>query len=197
MSKEFITGEHVYLRPVERSDLGGRYREWINDPEVVIFLATGAYPQTDDELLRYYESNINSRSQVLFAIVEKESDIHIGNARIYGIDWLNRKAHRGIMIGEKSCWSKGYGKEVINLLSMYAFETLNLRKLSSTTVGNNVGIIRVNEVCGYRQEGVLREEFYRDGRYYDVVYWGFLKSDYLARKNAGDMGGASSSRAQD
>ncbi len=192
MSKAFITGEHVYLRPVERDDLCGSYREWINDPEVVNFLATGAYPQTDDELIRYYEANINSRSQVIFAIVEKDSDTHIGNARIYGIDWLNRKAHRGIMIGEKSCWSKGYGREVINLLSVYAFETLNLRKLSSTTVGKNAGIIKVNESCGYRQEGVLREEFYRDGKYYDVVYWGFLRSEYLARKASVELSGPSS-----
>ncbi len=183
MSKKFISGENVYLRPFERQDLEGPYREWINDPEVVHFLASGTWPQTDDALNAYYESNIANDRQVLFAIVEKSSDRHIGNARIYSIDWVNRKAHRGIMIGNKDCWSKGYGSEVINLLSVYAFETLNLRKLSSTTVGDNIGIIKVNEYCGYEKEGRLREEFFRDGIYNDVVYWGLLKNKYLELKS--------------
>ena len=44
---------------------------------------------------------------------------------------------------------------------------------------NNAGIIKVNEDCGYSREGVLREEFYRNGKYHDVVYWGLLRSEYL------------------
>lgn len=189
MTKGYLIAQNVYLRPFERSDVNGPYRDWINDPEVIQFLASGTFPLTDDALLSYYESNISSNKQVLFAIIEKETDKHIGNARIYNVDWVNRKAHRGIMIGDKSCWSRGYGSEVINLISYYGFETLNLRKLSSTTVGDNVGIIKVNEKCGYRQEGRLREEFYRLGRYYDVVYWGFLKSEYLQLKEQGKLTG--------
>jgi|LauGreDrversion4_2_1035121.scaffolds.fasta_scaffold05087_7 ribosomal-protein-alanine N-acetyltransferase len=179
MKNPFIVGKKVYLRSFERSDLQGKYRAWLNDPDVIKFLAVGTYPQTEDGILKYFESNINSDSQVFFAIIDKESDIHIGNARIYNIDRLNQKAHRGIMIGDKSYWNAGYGREVINLISAYAFETLNLRKLTSTTVGNNAGIIKVNEDCGYSREGVLREEFYRNGKYHDVVYWGLLRSEYL------------------
>jgi len=189
MFKNFVVGQRVSLRPFERSDVGGDYREWINDPDVVRFLASGAFPQTDDALLAYYESNARSDEQVLFAIMEKENGRHIGNARIYSIDWINRKACRGIMIGDKSCWSKGYGVEVINLLSYYAFEILNLRKLTSSTVGDNIGIMKVNEKCGYRQEGCLREEFYRFDRYHDVIYWGILKEDYLSLRKDGKLKG--------
>jgi len=178
IQKAFLMGENVYLRPLERQDLKGEYRNWVNDPEITGHMAAGTFPVNDDELVAYYESNMESSESVLFAIVEKTSGRHVGNARIYRVDWINRKAYRGIMIGDRSCWGKGYGLEVINLISKYAFKYLNLNKLVSTTLAENIGIHKVNERAGYMREGEIREEFFRDGRYHDAIYWGLLKADY-------------------
>ena len=108
----------------------------------------------------------------------------IGTARVHSIDWVARKAYRGIMIGDRSCWGKGYGLEVINLISQYAFEYLNLNRLKSPTIADNVGVNKVNERAGYTQEGIGRQEYFRDGKYHDSVYWGLLKADYMKMKQA-------------
>jgi len=185
MKKAFLIGDRIYLRPFERTDLEGPYQDWINDPDVNHFLAAGAYPLSNDDLVAYYESNLKSDKQIFFAVVEKDTGKHIGSARIYNINWIYRKACRGIMIGDKTTWKKGYGLEVINLISAYAFNTLNLNKLISMTVEDNIGVRKVNERAGYKQEGLIRSEFYRDGKYYDLLYWGLLRSDYLAMKKEG------------
>ena len=36
---------------------------------------------------------------------------------------------------------------------------------------------------GYKQEGVLKKQFYRDGEYRDLVIFGLLKEDYLRTQN--------------
>lgn len=182
MEKAFIIGEKVYLRPLERKDLEGDYRNWINDPEVTRHIDSGAFPVNDDQLLDYFERNTKDRSTVFFAIVDKENEKHIGNAKLYLIDWVNRKSHRGIMIGDTSYWGKGVGLEVINLISKYAFETLNLNRVAAGSYPGNIGIIKVNERAGYKIEGTIRQAVYRDGSYQDVISWSILKEDYMALK---------------
>jgi len=182
MKRAFLIGKNVYLRPLEREDLKGPYSEWINDLEVTRYMEAGAFPVTNDDLETYFEQNLSSRNSVIFAIIVKKSEKHIGNARIYNISWVHRTAVRGIMIGDKSAWNEGYGLEVINLLSEYAFKRLNLNKLNSGTSADNIGINKVNERAGYKQEGILREEYYIEGRYCDFIRWGLLKSDYLSLK---------------
>jgi len=182
LKKAFLMGERIYLKPLEKEDLKGPYRSWINDPEITRYLTAGTFPITDEELEAYLQKHLNSNNSILFGIVEKESGKHIGNVRIYLIDWVNRTASRGIMIGDKSAWGKGYGLEVMNLISEYAFERLNLNKLKGGAICGNKGASRVSEKAGYKKEGVLREEFYRDGTYHDFDFYGLTRSDYLASK---------------
>ena len=184
-NKRYLDGKSIYFRGFERSDLDGEYRNWINDPEVTHYIKVGAFPQTGDSLLRYYEQEDASNNSVLFAIIEKSSGEHIGNSHIYDIDWVQRTALRAVVLGDKSCWGKGYALEVILLLNRYAFETLNLNKLISSTCSANEAIQHLNQKAGYTREGVGRQEFYRDGRYYDRIFWGLLKSEYMAQKHVG------------
>lgn len=181
--KTFLKGEQIHLRPFEREDLNGDYRQWINDPEITHFLQVGTFPQTDDELRAYYEKCLNSNTVVFFAVIETKTGKHIGNAQIYDINWIHRTALRGIVLGDKNCWGKGYALEMIKLLNTYAFELLNLNKIISSTCVDNVAVQKLNAKAGYTNEGVGRQEFYRDGVYYDRVYWGMLKSEYLAQKD--------------
>ncbi len=182
--KRFIEGDNVYFRGFERQDLLGEYRNWINDAEVTHYLKVGTYPQTEESLSDYFEREQASNCSVLFAVIERESGKHVGNSHIYDIDWIHRSALRAVVLGDKSCWGKGYALEVLQLLNRYAFEYLNLNKLISSTCAENKAIQRLNEKVGFTREGVGREEFYRDGVYYDRIYWGLLKAEYMAQKGA-------------
>jgi len=140
--KIFLEGTKVYLRAFEKDDLDGDYRKWINDPEVTHYLQVGTFPQTDDDLRAYYERSSSSSTEVFFAIIEKESSKHIGNAQIYNINWIHRSALRGIMIGDKNCWGKGYALEVIQLLNTYTFFENNfLIVLASKNISPSINMV--------------------------------------------------------
>jgi hypothetical protein len=72
------------------------------------------------------------------------------------------------MIGDKREWNKGYGTEVTRLLTRYAFETLNLNRVWLRVYEFNRYAIRAYEKAGYRREGVLRQDHFSDGPYWDT-----------------------------
>ncbi|MEM1154154.1 MAG: GNAT family protein [Pseudomonadota bacterium] len=187
--KVFLEGQRIYFRGFEREDVQGEYRNWINDGEVTQYIKVGTYPQTDAALIDYCEKELASGNSILFAIIEKESGKHIGNSHIYDIDWVTRTALRAVVLGDKSCWGKGYALEVIQLLNRYGFEYLNLNKLISSTCSDNEAIQRLNTKAGYTKEGVGRQEFFRNGRYYDRIYWGMLRSEYDALREQAETAG--------
>ncbi|MFC1808895.1 GNAT family N-acetyltransferase [Candidatus Omnitrophota bacterium] len=178
MNKAFLIGKQVYLRPFERTDIESDYQNWLHDEEITRYLVVGSAPHTYDALVEYYNANAQSTNSFFFAIIAQDSDKIIGTARLFAIDWIHRKAKRGIMIGDKAYWGKGIGGEVINLISSFAFERLNLNKLISGTLAGNVGIHKINERCGYKREGLLRSEEYHVGQYHDVILWGLIREDY-------------------
>ncbi len=56
---------------------------------------------------------------------------------IHRINWKDRTATTGAVIGEKAYWDKGYGSEAKMLVLDYAFNMLNLRKICSQVLAFN------------------------------------------------------------
>ena len=182
MKTPFIVGTQIYLRPLEREDLNERYLGWLNDPEVNRYLESGIFPYTRDELERFYEQVTGSPDQVILAIVDKETDQHIGNVKLGPINWVHRKATFGILIGDKQFWGKGIGVEVTRLMVEYGFFRLNLRRIDLGVNAENEAAVRSYEKVGFRVEGRFRETSFREGQYKDSLWMGLLRSDYTTSK---------------
>lgn len=130
------------------------------------------------DLERFYEDIQDSDNTVIFAIVWSENGEHIGNIKLGPIDWIHRRASLGLLVGEEDAWGKGVGSEAVNLLLSYAFDTLNLHRVSLGVHSDNQAAIRVYEKAGFTQEGVLRENAFVDGEYVDGVLMGILEDDF-------------------
>ena len=178
MYHPFLIGEKVYLRRLEREDLEGNYFQWLNDYEVTIDLSSGVFPNSREEMEQYFTRMQTSGKDIFFAIVEKETDRHIGNLRIGDIDWIHRRASIGQLIGEKDCWGKGYGTESLRLAIKYCFQRLNLHKIVEAAASSATAAIRYMEKMGFVLEGTFRKETFRDGEYHDVLRYGLLREDY-------------------
>jgi len=50
--------------------------------------------------------------------------VPVGGTSIDGIDWANGHGTTGTVIGDKSCWGKGIGSEVMRLRADFAFREL-------------------------------------------------------------------------
>lgn len=180
MKRAFLVGELIYLRAITEEDLTGRYFEWLNDFEVTRYTESGRFPNTMAAMESYYRSVILNAANVALAIVEKQTDRHIGNVKIGPINWVHRCAEFGILIGEKDCWGKGYGTEATSLMLKYSFQRLNLHKMVLGVHASHSGAIRAYERAGFRVEGQLREALFLDGRYCDKVLMGVTAEQYAA-----------------
>jgi RimJ/RimL family protein N-acetyltransferase len=163
-----IAGEHVILRAFEREDAERCYR-WMNDPNIVRTLKT-RYPIAFQNEIDWLERAMRvDEGERHFAIERRDDRTHIGNASIHDIDWVSRVAAFGLFIGEPSAWNRGFGSDAIGTLMRFAFEEMNLRKLRIHVFDYNDRAKHVLETHGFVQEGRLRQEFYREGTYHDIM----------------------------
>jgi len=178
MPNESIIGQKVTLRPLTLNDVTDRYVSWLNDTEVNAYLETGKEAVSLEDVREFVQKNAGSSSSHMFAIILKSDDRHVGNIRLGGINWIHRYANLGILIGEKSCWGKGYGTEACQLLLRYAFGRLNLNKVTLGVYANHTGAIKAYERVGFKIEGCLEKMFVYEGEYVDKTIMGILKEDY-------------------
>ena len=183
MHHPFIIGEKLYLRGFERSDLEGEYFDWLNDREVTKFLDSGVFPNTVEKMEEYYRNIALSPNNAMLAIIDKESEKHIGNIKLGPINWVTRITPLGIMIGNKEFWGKGYGTEAIRLVLDYAFIRLNLYKVTAGVASINEGSVKAFEKAGFEIEGQAKSQFFLDGEYYDSLYLGITKEDFLKKSS--------------
>lgn len=173
----FLEGKKVILRPIFKEEISMLQR-WINDPQIRIFL-TATFPMTIEQEARWFEKIGSSQSNVILGIVDKEKDLLIGSMGLHDINWIDRRATTGTLIGDKAYWSKGYGTDAKMQLLNYAFNTLNLRKIKSEVIQLNNRSLKYAEKCGYKVEGVLKAEHYKDGEHHDCVRLAVFKEDWL------------------
>lgn len=189
MKNPFIVGQRVYLRCLERDDLNGNMLQWANDPEITEFMYMGTVPNSIEALQREYDAlmgdfpgNLLQQSvtpkTVLFAVVERKNDIHIGNVGIFDISWLTQVGEFRAIIGERDYWGGGNASEAYELTIRYAFDRLNLRRLVAGCRADHVASIFGLRRVGFEQEGRQREHFMRAGVPHDMCLFGLLRRDF-------------------
>lgn len=173
----FRRGHRIDLRPLCKEDMNV-ITVWINDPDVHTFLTTKK-PMTLESELDWYEELRKSSTDMVFVIVLKETGEAIGVMGLHQVDHMNGTATTGSFIGVKEYWSKGYGTEAKMLVLDFAFNTLNLRKVCSSTYDFNIRSQRALMKCGYKVDGVKKKHKYRKGRYCDEVFFAVFKKDFM------------------
>ncbi|HQJ50718.1 MAG TPA: GNAT family protein [Anaerolineae bacterium] len=170
-----INGTRIRLRRIERSDIPTFVR-WFNDPEVrhglLMYL-----PMSLASEEQWFEQQLAS-DRLIFGIETLAGQL-IGNLGIEQVDWKNRNAEIGIVIGEKEYWNQGYGTEAIITVLRFMFTEMNLHRVMLRVFDFNHRAQRCYEKCGFRLEGRLRQSFYHQGQYCDELVMGLLRDDYL------------------
>lgn len=181
MRQIFLEGKNIFLSPLSKEDILNDYAGWLNNQETTLFMGSGRFPLTIDALKGYIDSYNSSKDGMLLGIFLKKTSRHtkhIGNITLHQIDWRNRHAEIGILIGDNKSQGKGRATEAICLISEHAFNKLNLRRICTGMVKGNEGSRRAFEKAGFKVEGMLREHFYLNGKYLDCYRMGLLKSEF-------------------
>lgn len=80
---------------------------------------------------------------------------------------------------------RGYGRDALATLVTYAFEFLDLARLTAVVAEYNTAAVRGLEEGSFVPEGRDREAIYAGGRRWDRLRYGLLRREYAAR--AGNM----------
>jgi [ribosomal protein S5]-alanine N-acetyltransferase len=177
MTATFLQGHQVYLRSLERTDLQ-LMAEWLNDSDVTRLLFMGLFPANLESLIAQWERDRSNPEEVTFAVCEKTSNQFIGTTGLYRIHWVMRTGEFRVFLGDKRVWNRGIGTECAKWMVVYGFEKLNLNKVWLGVNADNTGGVKAYQKAGFVHEGVLRQEQYRNFRYYDAIRMSILRSEY-------------------
>lgn len=93
------------------------------------------------------------------------------------VNWPNREAWLGIGIGERDCWGKGYGTEAVQLATAFAFDELNLHRVSLDVLAANPRGLRAYQKAGFVIEGRIRRRNNYGGERIDDISMGLLRKE--------------------
>ncbi|HET7034152.1 MAG TPA: GNAT family protein [Thermomicrobiaceae bacterium] len=183
-----LPGERVRLVPLgpEYLPLVGRWRA---DPAVTRYWISDRAP-SPAALDAWYREN-QASGALTWAILDERS-APIGYTNLFNLDAANRRAELALMIGERAAWGRGYAKDTLRTLLGYAFAAeegeeegegagLALHKVSLTVFAENLGARRAYAACGFREDGVLRDDFFREGRWHDQIVMSVLQPEFTGR----------------
>lgn len=172
-----IQGRKVLLRAIEREDLS-QLQRWANDPEVQRLLGGWHFPTSQRDQQAWFES-LNCQSLNQRFAVEAPDGTLVGTANLVAIDWKNRNAFHGVLIGERACRGKGYGVDTIMAMMRYAFDELGMQRLDTDIIEYNTPSLKAHvERCGWQVEGRKEQAYFRGGRYWDKFVLGITSARY-------------------
>jgi RimJ/RimL family protein N-acetyltransferase len=174
-----LLGKRMRLRATEPTDIPNLVR-WMNDPEVIENLLIYTPLSNIDEQNWYEHMSKSPKEEQVYTIEILEDDkwIPIGSTGFHLLDWKNRSADISISIGEKKYWNRGYGRDTMRLMLRHAFNDLNLNRVSLTVFETNERAKKAYLAAGFVEEGRMRQDVFKNGRYIDTFIMSVLRSEW-------------------
>ena len=164
-----IKTDRFLLRTLTAVDVGKEYFSWINSSAKSQYIEYAKKERTIDELKEYVEQRVKNRNALLFGIFDINNK-HIGNIKYEPIDFENRTASMGILIGDERYRGKGVAVEVINFSANWLWNEFGIGRIFLGVKSSNNAAIRAYKKAGFREIASLKRN-------------NIVKSMVLTRKN--------------
>jgi RimJ/RimL family protein N-acetyltransferase len=184
MAKDLFRGELVRLTVEEPQTMAESFSRWVRDSEYWRLANANPVRAFSFKAVKEWQEKEQENKQsdlFVFSIRTLEDNRLIGDVGLDGVLWNHGETFASIGIGDREYWGKGYGTDAMRLILRYAFFELNLQRVSLNVFDYNTRAIRSYEKLGFIHEGRLRGVVKRDGRWYDLVFMGILRDEWLAR----------------
>lgn len=113
------------------------------------------------------------------AITSRATGEFLGEVVLNELDAENRSAAFRIALAAARYFGKGYGSEAASLILEFAFDVLQLNRVSLEVFAFNPRAMHLYEKLGFRREGRLREVLWMDGEYHDAIVMGLLRREFV------------------
>lgn len=145
---------------------------WVNDRDVMQYFAQRQDRISEEEEKRYLESLISSKTDRAFSIFM--GDEYVGQCSVNQIYWPARNG-RVFLVVRKAMQGKGLGSAALRALIERAFGEMNLHKLWLIVRRDNRSAQAMYLRAGFEFEGMLRDEYCVQGKFFDMVRMAILR----------------------
>jgi len=144
---------------------------WFNEAETTNTMQKGYFPNTPQKQLIYFRDHIeNSETKIQLGILHKLDNVLIGVISLNNIDYLNKKCEVAGLIGNRRYKAIKYFLEANKLIFKHAVNTLGLHRIYGGSLSKEVSIY-YERMLEFQQEGVHRQEVFKNGEFNDVYYF--------------------------
>lgn len=183
-----ITAHRLRLRWLEDDDIPALFTVF-GDARVCRYWSHGPFASIDDarDYLRRIRECFAKRSLFQWGVEllgpgeSGTSRAIIGTCTLARIDAQHRRAEVGFALAAAH-WGKGYIGEALAALIGFAFDELDLHRLTADVDPRNTASLRALERAGFRREGVLREHYRLYGEVQDAVIFGLLRTEAIHQR---------------
>lgn len=173
-----LSGRHVTLRPLERSDRDALVAAASDGKLWELFYSLAPGPQTIDLWMDFSMREVEQGRAMLFAVLDAAGAL-VGSTRYLRINSAHRRLEIGGTFYAGRVQRTGLNTEAKLLLLRHAFETLGCVCVQIRTDWFNKASQRAIERLGAKLDGVLRgHRVMPDGRVRDTMVYSILDHEW-------------------
>jgi RimJ/RimL family protein N-acetyltransferase len=129
----------------------------------------------ENDQTKWFSTLDANKTLILKAL--NNSNEFVGLYKITNIDWVNRRYDSAHDILE-NFRGKGYSKLVLEAGIDFGFEVLNMNRIDTEVLENNIASLKSALWVGFIEEGRKRKCIHKCGQYLDSIFLGILKEEW-------------------
>ena len=169
---------NILLKNIALSD-APKISKWKSNPQLAKEIMSSFQPIDINTAEQWIIENTENRNQELRGIYAKNEHTEelVGISRLMFVDYESKNAEFGIYVGEKKYQGQGIGEKALRLMLKIGFEELGLLKIYLKVSEENKRAIKLYQKLDFRQEGCLKEHYYHDGTFENVIFMALFQKD--------------------
>lgn len=181
INRSLFQGNRVYLAAPDPDKDAEVEALWTRDSDSLHLVSLEPpRPLSAAQIRKNYEAAAkDSQNAYSFAIRLRADDRLIGAARLDRIEWSHGCAWLSFLIGDPGDRGHGYGSETFDLILRYAFDELNLYRLTVRVFEYNLVGLEFLKMAGFQVEVRQRQAVHRLGRRWDILLMGLIHDDWV------------------
>lgn len=187
IDKQLFEGSLIHLGPIDHEKDPGIVSRWTHDAGFMRMMYTEpmrplSVSQVKKKLEELEKSIEEDKNRFHFRIRTRSDDRLVGFAELLWISWKNSNGYIRLGIGAAEDRQKGYGGETLSLLLRYAFDELNLYRVSAPVAEYNLPAQALFKGFGFIEEVRRRQALERDLRRWDMLQVALLADEWKEKR---------------
>lgn len=178
MNETQVETKRLYLKPITPNFINQIFNNQTK-AEIMTVLAVDeiGFDRYQDMFLNGMETF--QLSFLYFFLIEKESNQVIGECGFHTWNKKHSRAELFYSLKKDEQKRKGYMTEAVVEVLKFGFEKMQLHRVEALIAGWNEASLKLIAKYGFVKEGIMREDYFYEGKHEDSTCFSLLKNEWL------------------